>query len=461
MTDALDRLQAILGERCSTAESVLAIHGRDESAHPPSPPDAVCFPESIDEVSAVVAICAETRTPVIPFGAGTSVEGHVLATQGGVAIDLTRMNRILAIRPHDLDVHVEAGVTRLQLDKRLGDHGLFFPIDPGADATLGGMAATRASGTNAVRYGTMRDSVLSLTAVMPDSRTIQTSRRARKSSAGYDLTRLLVGSEGTLGVICELTLRVFGLPEAMSSAVVCFDDLAAAVTTVIRTIQYGIPVARIELLDEAMVAAINGYAGMEQRLSPTLMLEFHGSTAAVEEQAREFGEIAAESGGSEFRWATDAQEREKLWEARHHAYFAGLALRPGCRVWSTDVCVPISRLAECILETREDIERSGLVAPLVGHAGDGNFHLLISVDTNDSEEMARADAFHDRLIERSLAMDGTCTGEHGVGIGKRRFLASEHGGALDTMRAIKKALDPLGIMNPGKVFPETDAARPT
>jgi D-lactate dehydrogenase (cytochrome) len=447
-----NRLSVILGDRFSTAESVLAIHGRDESGHEPRPPEAVCFPESAGEVSEIVKICAATRTPVIPFGAGTSVEGQVLATQGGVSIDLTRMNRILAIRPDDLDVQVEAGVTRLQLEKKLEDKGLFFPIDPGADATLGGMASTRASGTNAVRYGTMRENVLALTAVLPDGRVIQTARRARKSSAGYDLTRLLVGSEGTLGVICDLTLRVFGLPDAMSSAVVCFDELPPAIATVIRTIQYGIPVARIELLDEAMVSAINGYAGLAESVRPTLMLEFHGSQASVEEQAREVSEIANELGGSEFRWATDAEEREKLWQARHHAYFAGLALRPGCRIWSTDVCVPISRLADCILETRDDIEASGLVAPLVGHAGDGNFHLLLSVDPNDAEEVSRAEAFHDRLVERALDMDGTCTGEHGVGIGKRRFLPAEHGEAIQTMKAIKQALDPLGIMNPGKIF---------
>lgn len=456
MPDYAPPLTELLGDRFSVAASVREIHGRDESGHAPKTPDAVCFPQSVEEVSEIVKICADTGTPIIPFGAGTSVEGQVLAVHGGVSLDLTRMNRVLAIHQDDLDAQVEAGVTRSQLNRRLEDHGLFFPVDPGADATLGGMASTRASGTNAVRYGTMRDNVLALTAVVPDGRIIRTARRARKSSAGYDLTRLLVGSEGTLGVICDLTLRVFGLPEAMSSAVICFSDLSSAVTTVIRTIQYGIPVARIELLDAAMVQAINSYADLDATVCPTLMLEFHGSVASVEEQAKEVGEIAAELGASHFRWAIDPEEREKLWQARHHAYFAGLALRPGTRVWSTDVCVPISRLADCVLATREDIEATGLTAPLVGHAGDGNFHLLLSVDPADAEEVGRAEAFHERLVNRALEMDGTCTGEHGVGIGKRRFLPIEHGEALNVMRAIKRTLDPLGIMNPGKIFLDDD-----
>jgi D-lactate dehydrogenase (cytochrome) len=416
----------------------------------------VCFPESTEEVSELVRICAAHRLPVIPFGAGTSVEGHVLATRGGVSVDLTRMDRVLAIHDQDLDAVVEAGVTRKRLNRHLADRGLFFPIDPGADATLGGMASTRASGTNAVRYGTMRENVLSVTAVLADGRVVRTARRARKSSAGYDLTRLLVGSEGTLGVITELTVRVHGLPPAMSAAVVSFDALDDAVRTVIETIQMGIPVARIELLDEVMVAAINHHAGLELAERPSLFIELHGSEAAVEEQTAELAELAREHGGSDFRWATDAGEREKLWEGRHHAYFAALDLRPGCRVVSTDVCVPISRLADCIADTKADLAKSDLVAPLVGHAGDGNFHLLLLVDPEDAEQRARADAFHDRLVERALALDGTCTGEHGIGLGKRRFLRAEHGDGVDVMVAVKRALDPLGILNPGKIFADED-----
>ncbi len=454
--DAVKALSELLGERFTMADAVRDHHGRDESGHPPAPPEGVCFPASTEEVAAIVKICAAHDVPVIPFGAGSSVEGHVLAVHGGVCIDLSQMDRILAIRPDDLDVTVEAGVTRIQLNKRLADQGLFFPIDPGAEATLGGMSATRASGTNAVRYGTMRESVLGLTAVLADGRIIHTARRARKSSAGYDLTRLLVGSEGTLGVITEVTVRVFGLPEAMSAAVVSFPELAPAVETVIRTIQLGIPVARIELLDAVMIDAINRHAGLDHALRPTLFLEFHGSPSAVEEQAREVGEIAEELGGGSFRWSTDEAERAKLWEARHHAYWAALGLRKGCRAWSTDVCVPISELAQCVIETQEDIRRTGLTAPIVGHAGDGNFHCIIVVDPEDADEVARAEGLHERLVERALAVDGTCTGEHGVGLGKRRFLRAEHGEGLDVMRTIKKALDPQGILNPGKIFLEEE-----
>ncbi len=450
---ARQEFEDLLGDRFSISPSIVEQHGRDESSRPPCPPEAVAFATSVDEVAEVVRICARHRVPVIPYGAGTSLEGHVHAPHGGLSLDLSRMDRIVAIHDEDLDAVVEAGVTTANLNRRLADRGLFFPIDPGAEPTLGGMASTRASGTTAVRYGTMREAVLSLTAVLHDGRVIRTARRARKSSAGYDLTRLLVGAEGTLGVITEATVRVHGLPEAMVGAVVSFPELEAAVQTVIRTIQLAIPVARIELLDEAMVDAINRHAGLDQAVRPTLMLEFHGTASAVAEQAREVGEIAAELGGSDFRWAADAAERERLWEARHHAYFAALALRPGCRVVSSDVCVPISRLAECVLATKEDLASTGLTAPLVGHAGDGNFHLLLVVDPDDPDERERIEAFLDRLVGRALAMDGTCTGEHGVGLGKRRFMEAEHGEAVEAMRAVKRALDPLGIMNPGKVLP--------
>ena len=456
MSAPFDQLAHLLGDRFTISESVRDLHGRDESSYPPQLPDAVCFPMTTEEVSQVVRLCADHRVPVIPFGAGTSLEGHVLAPNGGLSVDLSKMNRILAIRDQDLDAKVEAGVTRKQLNRILAEKGLFFPIDPGADATFGGMASTRASGTNAVRYGTMRENVMALTAVLADGRVIRTARRARKSSAGYDVTRLLVGAEGTLGVITEVTVRIHGLPEAMSSAIVTFDEMSKAVDTVIRTIQFGIPVARIELLDALMVEAINSYAKLENVCRPTLLLEFHGSPSSVEEQAEEVGELARENGGGDFRWATDAAERQRLWEARHHAYFAALALRPGCRVVSTDVCVPISRLTECVLETQQDLRESGLVAPLAGHAGDGNFHMLLMVDPENPEEVEQAHEFHGRLVERSLAMEGTCTGEHGIGLGKRRFLRLEHGDGVDTMIAIKKALDPHGILNPGKIFLDSE-----
>ncbi len=452
--DAFASLAALLGERFSTADAIRVAHGKDASWHPPHPPDAVCFTESTQEVVRIVEICARHRLPVVPFGAGTSLEGQVHALHGGISLDLSRMERILAIRADDLDATVEAGVTRQQLNRRAEDHGLFFPVDPGAEATLGGMAATRASGTNAVRYGTMSENVLALTVVLGDGRVVKTSQRARKSAAGYDLTHLFVGSEGTLGVITELTVRLYGIPEALSSAVVSFPDLEAAVRTAIETIQTGIPVARIELLDALMMDAVNRYASLDYAPRPTLMLEFHGSAAGVEEQARDVEEIAGENGGSDFRWATEAAQRERLWEARHHVYFAALALRPGCEGWSTDVCVPISRLADCILETQQDVAGTDLVAPLVGHVGDGNFHLLMIVDPEDEADVAEAERIHTRLVERALGMDGTSTGEHGVGIGKSVFMEAEHGrNAIDVMRSLKAAIDPENLMNPGKIFP--------
>jgi len=445
-------LERLLGERFTVKQAVREQHGRDESHFPPTPPDAVAYPESTEEVSAVVSACARHGVPVIPFGTGTAVEGHVLAVQGGVCIDLSGMNRIVEVNAEDLDATVQAGVTRKQLNEHLRDTGLFFPIDPGADASLGGMAATRASGTNAVRYGTMRDNVLALTVVLADGRVIRTARRARKSSAGYDLTRLFVGSEGTLGVITEVTLRLHGIPEAISAAVCPFPTIGDAVDTVIETIQAGVPVARIELLDERQMEAVNRYSKLDYPLAPTLFFEFHGTEAGVAEQAETVQMLAAEHGGSEFQWATRTEDRSRLWQARHDAYFAALALRPGCRAWSTDVCVPISRLAECITETKQDIGKLPLPVTLVGHVGDGNFHLIILIDPDNPDELAEAKAFNDRLVARALDLGGTCTGEHGIGIGKLDSLVAEHGEAVAVMRSIKQALDPGNLMNPGKVL---------
>ncbi len=446
-----DRLRELLGERVSTSAVVRESHGRDESHHPGFPPDIVVFPETVDEVVAVVGLCREHATPMIPFGVGTSLEGHVAALDGGVSIDLSRMNRVIEVNAADLDVRVEPGVTRKQLNTHLRDTGLFFPIDPGADATIGGMAATRASGTNAVRYGTMRDNVLGLTAVLADGRVIRTGTRARKSSAGYDLTRLFVGSEGTLGVIVEVTLRLAGIPEAISAAVCAFPGVDDAVETCIQIIQSGVPVARIELADEVQIAAINRWSRTELPDRPVLFFEFHGSEASVAEQAGTAEAIAAEHGGAGFQWATRQEDRNTLWQARHDAHYANMGLRPGCRAWPTDVCVPISRLAECIAETRSDIAETDLLAPIVGHVGDGNFHIDFVLDPEDEAELATATAVNERLIARALAMGGTCTGEHGVGYGKKKYLAAEHGEGVAVMRTIKQALDPGNLMNPGKI----------
>jgi len=448
----LNLLAQIVGaENLSTAAAVREQHGRDESYHPSAPPDAVVYCTETDQVAAVVRACADRGVPVIPFGTGTSLEGHVAALNGGVCIDLSRMDKILAVNAEDMDVTVQAGVRRKALNDYLRDTGLFFPIDPGADASLGGMTATRASGTNAVRYGTMRENVLSLTVVMADGRVIRTARRARKSAAGYDLTRLFVGSEGTLGVITEITLRLYGIPEAVLAAVCPFPDLESAVNTVILTIQSGIPVARIELLDEAQMDAVNRYSKLDYAVKPTLFFEFHGSDAGVREQVENVKAIAGDFGADDFQWATRAEDRNKLWQARHDAYYAAIALRPGCRGIATDVCVPISKLAECILETRKDIDASGLCAPIVGHVGDGNFHIVFVVDPDNADEMKRAEAVNERMVMRAIALDGTCTGEHGVGYGKIDFLTAEHGEALVAMRAVKQALDPRNIMNPGKI----------
>src|SRR5467141_3691193 len=447
----LASLRQLLGYRLSTSATICAQHGKDESYHAPHAPDGVAFARDTEEVSAIVSLCAEYRTPVIAFGAGTSLEGHVAALAGGICLDLSQMNRILRVNTEDLDATVEAGVTRKQLNEHLRDTGLFFPIDPGADASLGGMAATRASGTNAVRYGTMRENVLSLTVVLADGRVIKTARRARKSAAGYDLTRLFVGSEGTLGVITEVTVRLYGIPDAISAASCAFPTIGDAVDTVILTIQNGVPVARIELLDEAQINAINKYSKLDHRVAPTLFFEFHGTTAGVAEQVETVKAVAAEHGGDDFRWATTPEARSKLWQARHDAYYAALALRPGSKGWPTDVCVPISRLAECIAETKRDLAESTIPSALAGHVGDGNFHLIFMIDPQNPKEIAEASRLNDRMVARALAMEGTCTGEHGIGYGKMDFLIAEHGEAVSVMRTIKKALDPDGILNPGKI----------
>ncbi len=447
-------LKTLLGDRVSTSAAVREHHGKDESYFPYALPDVVVFAKATEEVRDIVNMCRAHRVPMIPYGVGTSLEGHILAINGGVCIDLSQMNKVLAVHDEDLDAVVQAGVTRKQLNEYIKHTGLFFPIDPGADATLGGMTATRASGTNAVRYGTMRENVLSLKVVLADGRVIQTARRAKKSAAGYDLTRLFVGSEGTLGVITEVTLKVYGIPESIASAVCSFDTLEGAVNTTIATIQSGIPIARIELLDDAQLDAINKFSNLDYPVKDTLFLEFHGTEASVVEQARMVQEIASDNGGMDFQWATRPEERTRLWEARHNAYFACLQLKPGSRAISTDVCVPISRLAECVIETATDLEKSSLPVPLFGHVGDGNFHLVILIDPNSKAQMEEAKAINSRLIERALKMEGTCTGEHGIGMGKMGSMRMELGDdMMDLMRDIKKVFDPEGLMNPGKVVP--------
>ncbi|AOJ67786.1 MULTISPECIES: FAD-binding oxidoreductase [Burkholderia] len=449
----VDALAARFGARMSTAEAVRAHHGRDESPFDPQLPDAVVFAQTADDVRDVVGLCARHAVPLIPYGVGSSLEGHLLAVRGGVSLDLSEMNRVLSIDADDLTATVEPGVTRRALNDALRDTGLFFPIDPGADASIGGMTATRASGTNAVRYGTMRENVLGLTAVLADGRVVKTGTRARKSSAGYDLTRLFVGSEGTLGVITEITLRLHPQPEAVSAAVCAFGSMSAAARAVIETIQIGVPIARVEFVDALAVRAINRNAHLGLVEAPTLFFEFHGTESGVREQARQVEELAAQNGGQGFEWATRPEDRTRLWSARHHAYFSMLQLKPGCRAVTTDVCVPISQLAACVEETEVDLNASSLPCPIVGHVGDGNFHVAILVDPAKPEELAEAEALNDRIVERALRMGGTCTGEHGVGLHKMRFLAAEHGeNAVDAMRAIKRALDPDNLMNPGKIF---------
>jgi D-lactate dehydrogenase (cytochrome) len=451
---ALAELKPLLAERLSTAEAVRAQHGKDLTWDPGSPPDAVAFVESTEEVQKIVRIALKYEVPLIPYGTGTSLEGHISAPFGGISVDLSRMNRILEIHPDDLDVRVEAGVTRKQLNAALRQHGLFFPIDPGADASLGGMAATRASGTNAVRYGTMRDNVLNLTAVMANGNIVRTGGRARKSSAGYDLARLLIGSEGTLGIITEVALRLQGIPESIMSGYCSFPDIASACSATILTIQSGIPIARIELLDALQIRAANAYSKLSLPELPHLFLEFHGSEAGAREQVSLFAEIAGELGGGELEWAVREEDRSRLWQARHDAFWAAKSLMPGKDAFATDVCVPISRLAECVVETQRDMAESGLFGPIVGHVGDGNFHVQLFCDVEDEEEVARCRAFYDRLVARALAMEGTSTGEHGIGRGKMKFLEAEHGTAgVELMRVVKRALDPNNIMNPGKLVP--------
>jgi D-lactate dehydrogenase (cytochrome) len=451
----IDAVLAVLrqrfGERLTTATTVLEQHGRDESYHTTAPPDAVVFAQSTEDVVAVVELCRDHKVPLIPYGTGTSLEGHIAALEGGICLDMSQMNKVLRVSPEDLDCTVECGVTRKQLNDYLRDTGLFFPIDPGADASLGGMAATRASGTNAVRYGTMRDNVLSLEVVTAEGRVVRTARRARKSSAGYDLTRLFVGSEGTLGVITQVTLRLHGIPEAVLAAVCPFPSVAAAVDTVVATIQSGVPIGRVELLDPFAMAAVNKHGKLDYPVAPTLFFEFHGTKGGVDEQVAIVKELAAAQGGTEFRWASSAEDRNKLWHARHQAHYALMAMRPGAKAWPTDVCVPISRLAQCIGETEADLKASTLTSGIVGHVGDGNFHVDFLIDPDKPEEMAEARRLNDRMVMRAIAMDGTCTGEHGVGYGKMDFLTAEHGEGVALMRTLKKAFDPDNILNPGKV----------
>ncbi|MEO8936050.1 MAG: FAD-linked oxidase C-terminal domain-containing protein [Burkholderiaceae bacterium] len=445
-------LTAAFGARFSMTEAIRLHHGRDESAFDPMLPDAVVFAHSTEEVATIVALCSRYEVPVIPYGTGSSLEGHLLAIRGGISLDVSEMNKVVAINAEDLTATVQAGVTRKQLNVEIKDTGLFFPIDPGADASLGGMAATRASGTNAVRYGTMRENVVSLTVVTADGKIVRTARRARKSSAGYDLTRIFVGSEGTLGIITEVTVKLYPLPEAISAAVCNFPTVDDAVRCVIQTIQMGVPIARVEFLDAAFVKAVNIHSKLTLKESPLLLFEFHGSEASVKEQAELVQEIASDHHGMEFTWATHPEDRSKLWSARHNAYFAGLQVKPGTRAITTDVCVPISKLADSINTTVADCEKSSLPSLILGHVGDGNYHVMLLIDPDKPEEFAEAERINHALVSRAIQMDGTCTGEHGVGLHKMPFLIEEHGeDALDLMRALKRAFDPNNIMNPGKI----------
>ncbi|NBQ87687.1 MAG: FAD-binding protein [Betaproteobacteria bacterium] len=449
----IDALKARFGANCSTAMAVREQHGRDESSFQVPPPAAVVFAECTQDVADVVKLAAQYETPIIPFGVGSSLEGHLLAVQGGISIDLGRMNKVLSINAEDLTVTVQAGVTRKQLNEEIKSTGLFFPIDPGADATIGGMSATRASGTNAVRYGTMRENVLGLEVVTAAGEVLRTGTRAKKSSAGYDLTRLMVGSEGTLGVITEVTLKLYPIPEAISAAICSFPSIEAAVRTVIQTIQLGVPIARVELIDHNTVRMVNAHSKLGLREEPMLLMEFHGSPAGVKEQAETVQEMAREFGGKDFEWATTPEERTRLWTARHNAYFAAIQSRPGCRAISTDTCVPISRLADCLLDSVAEVDASGIPYFLVGHVGDGNFHFGYLIDPTKPEERETAEALNNKLVARALSLEGTCTGEHGIGLHKMDFLVTEAGaGAVDMMRTIKRALDPKNIMNPGKIF---------
>lgn len=450
----LEALQEQFGSRFSTAHAVCEHHGRDESPYPPMLPDGVVFALSTEDVAWVARHCHRHKVPLIPFGVGSSLEGHLLAIQGGISLDLSGMNQLVAVHPGDFTATVQAGVTRKQLNDEIRDTGLFFPIDPGADASLGGMAATRASGTNAVRYGTMRENVMSLKVVTADGRIIETANRARKSSAGYDLTRIFVGSEGTLGIITEVTVRLYPQPEAISAAICNFPTLDAAVQSVIEVIQMGVPVARVEFMDAWAVKATNAYSKLALKESPLLLFEFHGSPAGVKEQAEIVQSITHDNGGMDFEWADRPEDRSRLWTARHNAYFAGLQLRPGCRSSTTDVCVPISRLAECVSETAAELDRASFPYTIVGHVGDGNFHVLMLLDPDNPQEWEESERLNQRLVERAIQMDGTCTGEHGVGLHKMEFMLAEHGqDALDLMDSLKKAFDPHNILNPGKIIP--------
>ena len=450
----IEALQARFGNRCSTAQAVREQHGRDESAYTAvPPPSAVVFAESTQDVADAVKLAAAHRVPVIPFGVGSSLEGHLLAVQGGISIDVSRMNQVLSVNAEDLTITVQPGITRLAVNAAVKGEGLFFPIDPGADASIGGMTATRASGTNAVRYGTMRDNVLALEVVTASGEIIRTGTRAKKSSAGYDLTRLMVGSEGTLGIITEVSLKLYPLPEAISAATCSFPTIEAAVRCVIQTIQLGVPIARCELIDAGTVRMVNAHSKLGLREEHMLLMEFHGSPASVKEQAETVQDIAAEFGGQSFEWATTPEERTRLWTARHNAYFAAIQSKPGCRAISTDTCVPISRLADCLLDSVAEADASGLPYFLVGHVGDGNFHFGYLIDPDNGEERRVAETLNHQLVARALAMEGTCTGEHGVGLHKMGFLLDETGtGAVDMMRTIKRALDPDNILNPGKIF---------
>ncbi|WP_375259599.1 FAD-binding oxidoreductase [Citreimonas sp.] len=451
---AAQALGQVLGERLSRAKPDLDQHGRSESHFPTCPPEAVAYPESAAEVAKIMQICAEHRCPVIGWGAGTSLEGHGLAVSGGVVVDFSRMNKVLEIRPADMDVTVQPGVTREALNEELRATGLFFPVDPGANASLGGMAMTRASGTTTVRYGSMRDNVLGLQVVLADGRTIRTGSRARKTAAGYDLTALMVGSEGTLGLVTELTLKLHGIPEATSAGICAFPRIADAVNAVIDTIQMGLPMARIEFVDSATARAFNAYAGVAMAEAPHLLVEFHGSPDGVAQDAARFAEIVADHGGSTFEWSSRPEERRALWAMRHNAYYAVLASRPGARAVVTDICVPISRLAQAVEETQADIADGPIPGPILGHVGDGNFHAILLIDPDQPAEHEAAMTLSHRMAERALRLGGTCTGEHGVGLGKRRYMQAEHGQGWTIMGSLKQALDPMGLLNPGKVVPD-------
>jgi D-lactate dehydrogenase (cytochrome) len=445
-------LQDRFGEQLATSDAILGQHGASEAHFTPVLPDAVVYARSTQDVVDLVNLCVAASVPIVAFGAGTSIEGNTVPVRGGVSVNLSEMNRIVAVNAEDFDCVVEAGVRREQLNEHLRDTGLFFPIDPGANATIGGMASTRASGTNAVRYGTMREAVLSLKVVTPEGKVITTARRARKSAAGYDLTRLYIGSEGTLGIVTEVTLRLHPIPEVISSAVCGFETLEGAVQTVVQSIQLGVPLARVEILDDMQIRAVNRWSKMDLAEVTTLFFEFHGSAAGVAEQIEMVGAVAQENDGGEFQWATLAEDRSKLWKARHEAYYAAVNLRPGAVGWTTDVCVPISRLPECIAETKNDLATASMPATILGHVGDGNFHVIFSIDPNRPEEMEEVEAINTRLVQRALDMEGTCTGEHGIGLGKQPWLVAELGEAVDVMRTIKRAIDPMDLFNPGKIF---------